>query len=359
MTAPTPLLDLDDGDALVSADTEGVLRSAAMGGAQIRATRSAVEEGALERLQGLRPRSVVVVTGAGRAGRGAGILTAVLAERIGFPLVRATRTPVWVGPLDVVVVAGDDAGDPRLVQAVDAAVRRGAEVVVAAPDEGPLQAAAAGRVVMFAPRVRALTRHGLLRYFAVLLAVLRVVGSERWGDEVPDLEQLADAVDGEALRDRPDSEVFHNPAKSLASRMQGRRIVLTGDTESTVELARHGAEALLHAGRVATASELPDVLSAAGTFRVDQALSAHDSIFHDPELDGPPPASPVRTFVLSADADRTLVERRIAVLGDVDLVVASSDEGQVPSQRPELEQAAVLVGRLDMTAAYLQLIGGI
>ena len=92
---------------------------------------------------------------------------------------------------------------------------------------------------------------------------------------------------------------------------------------------------------------------------IDQALSAHDSIFHDPELDGPPPASPVRTFVLSADADRMLVERRIAVLGDVDLVVASSDEGPVPSQRPELEQAAGLVGRLDMTAAYLQLIGGI
>lgn len=31
MTAPTPLVDLDDGDALVAADTEGVLRSAAMG----------------------------------------------------------------------------------------------------------------------------------------------------------------------------------------------------------------------------------------------------------------------------------------------------------------------------------------
>ncbi|MCQ4121456.1 tobH protein [Rhodococcus tibetensis] len=357
MTAPTPLLDLDDGDALVAADTLGVLRSAAMGGAHIRATRSAVEEGALERLRGLRPRSVVVVTGSGRASRGAAILTAVLAERIGFPLVRAASTPVWVGPLDVVVVAGDDAGDPRLVQAIDAAVRRGAEVVVAAPDEGPLQAVAAGRVLMFSPRIQALTRHGLLRYFAVLLAVLRVVGSERWGDEVPDLEQLADAVDNEALRDRPTNEVFHNPAKSLASRMQGRRVVLTGDTESAMELARHGAEALLHAGRVATASELSDVLSAASTFRV--AATVTDPIFHDPELDGPPSASPVRTFVFSAEAEKMLTERKTAVLGDADLVVAASDEATPPSQRSELEQAAVLVGRLDMTAAYLQLIGGI
>ncbi|WP_072687941.1 tobH protein [Rhodococcus marinonascens] len=358
MTAPTPVLDLDDGDALVAADTEGVLRSAATGGAQIRATRSAVEEGVLDRLQGLRPRSVVVVTGAGRASRGAAILTAVLAERIGFPLVRATGTPLWVGPLDVVVVAGDDAGDPRLVQAVDVAVRRGAEVVVAAPDEGPLQSAAAGRVAMFAPRIQALTRHGLLRYFAVLLAVVRVVGSERWGDAVPDLEQLADAADGEALRDRPNSEVFHNPAKSLASRMQGRRIVLAGDTASGVEIARHGAEALLHAGRVTTASELSDVLSAAGTFR-SQSRALHDSIFHDPELDTPSPVSPVRTFVVSAEVDRMLIERKTLVLGDVDLVTAPSEEGPITAVRPELEQAVMLVGRLDMTAAYLQLIGGI
>ncbi|AOW92218.1 tobH protein [Rhodococcus sp. WMMA185] len=358
MTAPTPLLDLDDGDALVAADTEGVLRSAATGGAQIRATRSAVEEGVLDRLKGLRPRSVVVVTGSGRASRGAALLTAVLAERIGFPLLRAPGTPMWVGPLDVVVVAGDDAGDPRLVRAVDAAVRRGAEVVVAAPDEGPLRSAAAGRVAMLAPRIPALRRHGLLRYFAVLLAVLRVVGAERPENEVPDLERLAAAADDEALRDRPDNETFHNPAKSLASRMLGRRIVLAGDSASGVEIAGHGAEALLHAGRVATVSELSDVLTAAGTFR-SQSIESHDPIFHDPELDGPPPVPPVRTFVVSAEEDRVLIERKTVVLGDVDLVSVSSGEVPLTSERSELEQAVVLVGRLDMTAAYLQLIGGI
>ncbi|MFZ2176948.1 MAG: tobH protein [Rhodococcus sp. (in: high G+C Gram-positive bacteria)] len=357
MTAPTPLFDLDDGDGLVAADTAGVLRSAAMGGAQIRATKSAVDEGVLERLRGLRPRSVVVVAGAGRASRGAAVLTAVLADRIGFPLLCATRTPSWIGPLDVVVVAGDDAGDPRLVHAIDAAVRRGAEVVVAAPDEGPLQAAAAGRVAMFAPRVHTYARHGLLRYFAVLLAVLRVVGAERWED-VPDLGQIADAVDEEALRNRPTSEVFHNPAKSLASRMQGRRVVLTGEPGATVELARHGAEALLHAGRVSAASELSEVISVAGTLRAAETATGHDPIFHDPELDAPPPAMPVRTFVITSETDRMTTERRIAVLGDAELVIASEDAaGRI--KHSELEQAAILVGRLDMTAAYLHLIGGV
>lgn len=49
----------------------------------------------------------------------------------------ATRAPVWVGPLDVMVIAGDDAGDPALSAAVTLGTRRGARVVIAAPDEGP------------------------------------------------------------------------------------------------------------------------------------------------------------------------------------------------------------------------------
>ncbi|NUS92745.1 MAG: tobH protein, partial [Nocardia sp.] len=139
MIADTPVLDLDDAAMLEAADTGGALRSAASGGAQVRATAAAVAEGALARLDGLRPRSLLLVSGPGRAGRAAALLVAALGDRTGLPLVQVTSVPSWAGPLDVVLVAGDDAGDPRLIDAVDRAVRRGAEVVVTAPDEGPLQ----------------------------------------------------------------------------------------------------------------------------------------------------------------------------------------------------------------------------
>lgn len=45
MSLPQPLIDLDDGDGLLTADAEGLLRAAAMAGAQVRSTAEAVAEG--------------------------------------------------------------------------------------------------------------------------------------------------------------------------------------------------------------------------------------------------------------------------------------------------------------------------
>lgn len=357
MTAPMPLLDLDDSDALVGADVDGMLRSAATGGAQIRATHFAVQEGALDRLKGLRPRSVVLVTGSGRAGRAASLVSALLAPHIGFPVVHVSHTPRWVGSLDVVVVAGDDAGDPRLADAVDGALRRGAEVVVAAPDEGPLRGASAGRAMVLAPRIPSAPQHGLLRFCAVYLAVVATLGSKP-NAAIPNLPELADAVDAEALRDSPVNEVFHNPAKSLAAQMHGRRIVLVGDTEMAVELACAGAETLLHSGRVVAAAELADALRASAVLATGVVDSPHsDPIFHDPDIDGPVGDDPVRFFALASQASRHVTERRLSGLSDGVMVMTDPDEmGGVVSS--EFEQAAVLATRLDMAAAYLRLTGG-
>ncbi|WP_137724688.1 tobH protein [Prescottella subtropica] len=376
MTAPSSLLDLDDTDALLAADVDGTLRFAALGGAQIRATHAAVEEGALARLRGLQPRSIVFVTGAGRAARAAGLFTATVGSRIGVPLVECPVTPRWVGPLDVVVVAGGDAGDPRLVESVDRALRRGAEVVVAAPDEGPLRAAGAGGAVPLPPRVAVPDQHGLLRYLTVFLAVLAALGSERTAAVCPDLGLLADAVDDESLRAHPRNEVFHNPAKALAARMQGRRVVLAGDGPATTELARHGSEILLRSGAaIAAATDLAEAVAGVPRFTASTVSDAagYDPLFHDEQLDGPVPGLPVRVFVLATEATRLLTERRVAALPDVDVLVAvhehvhpadiaASGPGPEPvtvsDPRGDIEQMAVLVGRLEMSAAYLRLIGG-
>ncbi|WP_431952542.1 tobH protein [Nocardia lijiangensis] len=385
MIAGTPVLDLDDAASLEAADSGGALRSAASGGAQVRATAAAIAEHALARLAGLRPRSVVLVSGSGRAARAAGLLVAALGDRAGLPVVPTTALPPWVGPLDVVLVAGDDAGDPRLIDAVDRALRRGAEVVVAAPHEGPLRAAAAGRAALLEPRVPVLDHNRLLRFLAAGMAVLRLVDPVRTGAAVPDLTELADVLDAEALRDGPHNEVFHNPAKTLAARMLQRGIVLAGDSPAAAELAEHGAEVLLQAaGRVATAADLaeavaahPRMIEAAG-----ESAPGFDPLFHDEELDGPAPVERIRVFVLSADRDQAAARRRVAVFGgggsglvDADLVSADVDllqnsltdpaapaparteESGASGRGTELEQLAVLALRLEMAAAYLRLIG--
>ncbi|WP_433683081.1 tobH protein [Nocardia sp. CA-119907] len=390
MIAGTPVLDLDDAASLEAADVGGALRSAASGGAQVRATAAAVGEDALARLADLRPRSVVLVSGAGRAARAASLIVAALGDRAGLPVVPVAALPPWVGPLDVVLVAGDDAGDPRLIDAVDRAQRRGAEVVVAAPHEGPLRAAAAGRTSLLVPRIPVLDHNRLLRFLAACIAVLRIVDPARSGAVVPDLTELADVLDAEALRDGPHNEVFHNPAKTLAARMQQRGIVLAGDSPAANELAEHGAEVLLQsAGKVATAVALaeavaanPRMVEAAG-----QTAPNFDPLFHDEELDGPAPVERIRIFVLSADLDQAAARRRLAVFGgagsglvDADLVSADVevlhtsltdptapaparvDESGAPlpgtiGHASELEQLAVLALRLEMAAAYLRLIG--
>ncbi|MEU8898429.1 tobH protein [Nocardia sp. NPDC048505] len=391
MIAGTPVLDLDDAASLEAADTGGALRSAASGGAQVRATAAAVGEDVLARLAGLRPRSVVLVCGSGRAARAAGLLIAALGDRAGLPIVSATTLPPWVGPLDVVLVAGDDAGDPRLIDSVDRAVRRGAEVVVAAPLEGPLRAAAAGRAAILEPRVQVLAHNRMLRFLAAGIAVLRLVDPSRTANAVPDLTALADVLDAEALRDGPHSDVFHNPAKTLAARMQERGIVLAGDSPAATELAAHGAEVLLQtAGRVSAAAGLSEAVAALPrlTAAAGNAGPDFDPLFHDEELDGPAPVQRVRVFVLSADPDQSAARRRIAVFGggsglvdadlvsaEVDLLQATLADPSVPAaakpddpgaERPggssghgtELEQLAVLSLRLEMAAAYLRLLGG-
>ncbi|WP_433601641.1 tobH protein [Nocardia sp. CA-135953] len=390
MIAGTPVLDLDDAASLEAADVGGALRSAASGGAQVRATAAAVGEDALARLADLRPRSVVLVSGSGRAARAASLIVAALGDRAGLPVVPVAALPPWVGPLDVVLVAGDDAGDPRLIDAVDRAQRRGAEVVVAAPHEGPLRAAAAGRTSLLEPRIPVLDHNRLLRFLAACIAVLRIVDPTRSGAAVPDLTELADVLDAEALRDGPHNEVFHNPAKTLAARMQQRAVVLAGDSPAASELAEHGAEVLLQsAGKVATAVDLAEAVAANPRMVEAAGESApnFDPLFHDEELDGPAPVERIRVFVLSADLDQAAARRRLAVFGgngsglvDADLVSADIeplhtsltdpaapmparvDDSGAPlpgtiAHASELEQLAVLALRLEMAAAYLRLIG--
>ncbi|WP_327141846.1 tobH protein [Nocardia sp. NBC_01327] len=376
MIAGTPVLDLDDVASLEAADAGGTLRSAASGGALVRATAAALAENALTRLTDLRPRSLVMLSGSGRAARAAALLVAALGDRTSMPLVAVTSIPPWVGPLDVVLVAGDDAGDPRLAEAIDFAVRRGAEVVVAAPDEGPLRAAAAGRATMLPPRVRVLDHNRLLRYLAVGIAVVAAIDPNRTGPLLPELDALADLLDAEALRDGPQHEAFHNPAKTLATRMQQRkRMVLSGDSPAAAILAEHGSEVLLAAaGQITAAANLAETVAAHGRLVEAAGVSVpgFDPLFHDEQLDGPAPVEQVRIFVLSADQDQVAARRRLAVFGsdaglvDVDLVNVDAEAAAVhaleagqpvpPARGGELEQLAVLSLRLEMSAAYLRLL---
>lgn len=365
MNGTQATIDLDDVEGLLAADRDGLLRAASMAGAQVRATAAAVEEGELDGLKSDQPpRTVIWVAGRGNAESAGAMLAAALGGSVAAPIVVASEAPPWIGALDVLIVAGDDPGDPALVAAASTGVRRGARVVVVAPYEGPLRDATAGRSVALAPRVYVPNDYGLSRYLAAGLAALAAVDS---GMRV-DLSALADELDAEAFRNSAGRELFTNPAKSLAERMSGRKVVLAGDNAATLALARHGAAVLLRVAHEAVAAVgLADALVAlrGGT---GESGADPDAIFHDEQIDGPRPRR-LRTFVLATDAERAVVLARVSGLDGVDVINAedvpeamdATDAPPVAAAeapgRPE-QQLATLAVRLEMTATYLRLVRG-
>jgi hypothetical protein len=359
MTAPHATIDLDDADGLLAADRGGLLRAASMAGAQVRATASALDEGALESVAGDHPpRTVIWVSGRGNAETAGAILAAALGGSAVAPIVVGAEAPPWIGALDVLVVAGDDPGDPALVGAAAMAVRRGARVVVVAPYDGPLRDATAGRAAVLEPRLWVHDDFGLPRDLAAGLAVLHAVDP---GLRM-DLAALADELDAEALRNSAARELFTNPAKTLADRMTGRTVVLAGDCAATLALARHAGAVMLRIAHQAVAAVgLTDAIVALRTGFGAQPDADHEaSLFHDDEIDGPLPER-VRTLVLTLDAERAVVASRVAGFHDVDVVgaedVPEAGDSPVQSGRPE-QQLAMLAVRFEMAATYLRLVRG-
>jgi hypothetical protein len=347
-------VDLDDVEGLLAADHSGLLRAASMAGAQVRAMAAAFEEGDLDALKSDQPpRTVIWVAGRGTAERAGSMLAGALGGSMAAPIVIAPDAPPWMGALDVLILAGDDPGDPTLVSAAATAVRRGARVVVAAPLEGPLRDATAGRAAALAPRLPVPDDFGLAHYLGAGLATLNIIDPT----VRVDLATLADELDAEALRNSAGRELFTNPAKNLAERMSGREVVLAGDTAATLALARHGAAVLLRVAHQPTAAVgLADALVALHSGMGADRASA---LFHDDQIDGPQRAR-ARTFVLATDAVRPVVLARVEGLDDVDVIAAEDvPDVKVPlaSGHPE-QQLAMMAVRLEMAAVYLRLARG-
>jgi hypothetical protein len=221
----------------------------------------------------------------------------------------------------------------------------------------------AGRVAELSPRLWGPNEFGLCRYLAAGLATLQTVDPRL----SVDLALLADELDAEALHNSAGRELFTNPAKTIAARMTGRRVVLAGDCAATLVLARHGSSILLRiADRVAAATGLADAVMAlsagsSGGFR-DARYSGED-LFHDEEIDGPLPER-LRVLALTLGGERMVVAARVAGLDNVDLVAAedvpdaADPAASLPAPTRAEQQLAILAVRLEMAAVYLRLVRG-
>lgn len=351
------LADFDDVEELQSADRDGLLHSVALAGAAVRAVAEARREGVLDPLADLRPRSVVIVTGASAVGADAvRFVVATLGARVDVPIVVIPTLPGWIGPLDVVVLAGDDAGDPALIDAGARSTRRRAEVVTLAPLEGPLRDAVAGRVLDLSPRVTVPAEFRFCGLVAGLLAVCAALSQVRTSGGVVDFDDLASSLDTEAAANHPGREAFRNQAKLLAAKVEGREVIWSGDDAPTDVLAHHASVMFATlAGAPGAALTLPAALGAA-LLRTSSSGPAVDSIFYDPEFDGPAQVAP-QLLVISSAARQWQTRTRIgAAAADVLVDETDPDQAAVPG-RDETMGYLVLMLRTEMAAVYLRLLG--
>lgn len=361
----TPVLDdslLEDPAALAEADIAGMLRSAATAGAQLRSANQAAEEAGLAALHGARPRALVLLCRPGTSSYAVRLMVALLGPACPVPVVTSELAPSWIGPLDVLVAHTADPSDRDLADSISRAVRRGCEVVLSAPGEGPIMAAGAGSARLLEPRVPVPPGLDFPRAMAALLVTVTALGLLS-----ADLNQLAGDLDRELERDHLSHEPFVNPAKALALRLADHTPLLFGTDPSATAVAHYAAATLAtHAAVVSYAADAGEAAGASALQRVLTSDPAGD-IFHDPFDDpvggGGPAAlpAPPRTLLVSTEDD----DPRAAVLRRAGRDWPSADSlhpvEEVPpgSVNSALRRALVLATRFDVAALYLGLAGSV
>lgn len=342
---------LDDPARLAESDTAGLLRAAAMAGAQVRSVKEQAADVELaDRLDVGKPRAFVLVVRPGVGRAVTKLLAALLMPSCPVPVVITDAVPSWIGALDVVFAHTDDPGDRELAAGIDRAARYGASVVLSGPDEGPVAASVAGKGLVLPPRVPVPPELTFARGLAAGLLTANALGLL-----VADVEQLADQLDAEAERGHPGRDSFSNPAKALALRLADRVPMLWGLDPSAVAVADQAAYALgAHAGVVCDVSGYRQALARPALQRAVRLSSGERDIFADPDLDnaGPQP----RVLLLSlhsgpaVDAARHEASHTLPGAG----LIAPGDE--IAGDEPV--RAGVLALRFELAAVYLGLAAG-
>lgn len=352
---------LDDPAGLEAGDPLGVLRALAGAGAQVRrATDHALESGIARLDPSDRPRAVLV---AARGGSEvvADAVTALAGAASPVPVISRTGDvlPGWVGPLDMVVSVSLSGSQSPAIPVVAEAGRRGARVLTVSREGSALarvsqqvrglhvETPSPGRDAVAVPT----TRTALWSLLTPVLLAFDRLGLLAAGPS--ELAALADALDEEAREDRPSSDTFVNPAKTLAVELDGSVPVVLGDGPVSAVAARRAATVLARSARVpALAGTLPDDAGdVVATFGGPFATTA-DDVFADPFLDGP--GGPKLRLMLLREMEAPASSAVVAIAERAGVRVSQvSVQGETPLQR-----LGLLIARTDFAATYLALGSG-
>jgi phosphoglucose isomerase-like protein len=284
---------LDDETALGRVDVR--LRYLAEGGARVRRESVAAQEAvaqAVALLSDSRPRAVVA------AGPDSRLLRAVLEPVCPVPFVAwpTHGLPGWAGSLDLVVVLAPDGRDPATAGAVAEAVRRGCQLVVAAPEGSLVAQHAQGRYATLLPTQST-------DQLAVAITVLDLLDRVHLGPET-DPDVIAQALDDVAVSCGPFRDIAVNPAKILAIGIADSNPIFWGGTALAARAGRRIAESVRRAtGRTALAADAEHLLPVL-------AATAPADVFADPFADGGQARRPALVVLDDGSVDPAVQETR-------------------------------------------------
>ena len=222
------------------------LRRLATTGARIRRAALSQPLGYAER--GDRPRGILVL------GHEARLVRAVLEPACPVPFMAwpGPGLPAWVGPLDLAVVLGGYDSPEWVLQCTAEAARRGASLIVAAPEDSSLADAASSSATTLIPTPEA-------DPMAAAVAVLAQLGALGLGPTVRP-EHVADAADLVAESCSPMRDLSVNPGKMLALELADSLPLIWGGTVLASRASRRIAEAMRRAcGRPALAADASEI----------------------------------------------------------------------------------------------------
>jgi glucose/mannose-6-phosphate isomerase len=354
---------LDDFAALVRADGSDMLRAVATSAAQVRASRTAVRESAVNSLgSDERPRAVVV-TGMGGSGICGDVLAAVtgLAAAIPVAVHRGYGLPGWVGAADLVIAVSCSGNTQETLSAAAEAARRGSRLLGIGVADSPLERLSRQARGDFVPITRELSPRSSLWALSVpVLVVAARLGLLDLGTDDADLETAALRLEAVAESCRADRDLFSNPAKRLAAELSGTLPMIWGIGQVG------GVAATRAAAQIAENAKLPCVVGALPEAHHNQVVSLDGAmaagagagdLFRD-RVEEP---DPVRLLLLllrdssedPAAAARAAVSERVADARGVGVseVVAAGTSA--------LERLASMVGLIDYASVYLALMHGV
>jgi glucose/mannose-6-phosphate isomerase len=354
---------LDDLAALVSADGSDMLRAVATSAAQIRASRTAVRESAVNRLgPDERPRAVVV-TGMGGSGICGDVLAAVTGLSCPIPVAvhRGYGLPGWVGAADLIIAVSCSGSTQETLSAAAEAARRGSRLLGVGMTDSPLERLSRQARGDFVPITRELSPRSSLWALSVpVLVVAARLGLLDLGTDDADLETAALRLEVVAESCRPDRDLFSNPAKRLAAELSGTLPMIWGIGQVG------GVAATRAAAQIAENAKLPAVVGALPEAHHNQVVSLDgamaagagaEDLFRD-RVEEPDPVR-LQLLLISDSSDDPAAAARAAVSQRVADARGVGVSDVVAAGTSALERLASMVGLIDYASVYLALMHGV